>query len=146
MLGEPICVRTLSSHCRGPLRCSSIQQGVLVTVCRLRGQGVGERGKKQSVWMGLAKLDKSEEVSQLPKHSFLLRQQPCSGAKGMSLSSLTRFWPMLPTSWKPPSFLFTSPVIPEGNSQHHLFATETSGRRCLSKQCSPVLFCRPCLS
>lgn len=36
MLGEPICVRTLSSHCRGPLRCSSIQQGVLVTVWRLR--------------------------------------------------------------------------------------------------------------
>lgn len=37
MLGEPICVSTLSSHCRGPLRCSSIQQGVLVTVCRLGG-------------------------------------------------------------------------------------------------------------
>lgn len=33
--GEPICVRTLSSHCSGPFRCSSIQQGVLVTVCRL---------------------------------------------------------------------------------------------------------------
>lgn len=37
MLGDPICVRTLSSHCRGPLRCSSIQQGVLVTVWRLQG-------------------------------------------------------------------------------------------------------------
>lgn len=37
MLGEPICVRTLSSHCKGPLRCSSIQQGVLVTVWRLQG-------------------------------------------------------------------------------------------------------------
>lgn len=36
MLGEPICVSTLSSHCRGPFRCSSIQQGVLVTVWRLR--------------------------------------------------------------------------------------------------------------
>ena len=36
MLGEPICVSTLSSHCRGPLRCSSIQQGVLVTVCLLQ--------------------------------------------------------------------------------------------------------------
>lgn len=47
MLGEPIWVRTLSSHCRGPLRCSSIQQGVLVTVCRLREKkGWGrERGK-----------------------------------------------------------------------------------------------------
>lgn len=33
--GEPIWVSTLSSHWRGPLRCSSIQQGVLVTVCRL---------------------------------------------------------------------------------------------------------------
>ncbi|TNN77579.1 hypothetical protein EYF80_012169 [Liparis tanakae] len=33
--GEPIWVRTLSSHCRGPFKCSSIQQGVLVTVCRL---------------------------------------------------------------------------------------------------------------
>lgn len=37
MLGEPICVRTLSSHCKGPFRCSSIQQGVLVTVWRLKG-------------------------------------------------------------------------------------------------------------
>lgn len=36
MLGEPICVRTLSNHWRGPLRCSSIQQGVLVTVWRLQ--------------------------------------------------------------------------------------------------------------
>lgn len=34
--GEPIWVSTRSSHCRGPLRCSSIQQGVLVTVCRLQ--------------------------------------------------------------------------------------------------------------
>ena len=34
MAGEPICVRTLSNHCRGPLRWSSIQQGVDVTVCR----------------------------------------------------------------------------------------------------------------
>lgn len=35
MEGEPIWVSTLSSHWRGPFRCSSIQQGVLVTVCRL---------------------------------------------------------------------------------------------------------------
>lgn len=43
MLGEPIWVRTLSSHCKGPFRCSSIQQGVLVTVCLLQdiGKGVG---------------------------------------------------------------------------------------------------------
>lgn len=45
MLGEPIWVRTLSSHCKGPFRCSSIQQGVLVTVCLLqdigKGKGVG---------------------------------------------------------------------------------------------------------
>ena len=33
MVGDPIWVRTLSSHWRGPLRCSSIQQGVEVTVC-----------------------------------------------------------------------------------------------------------------
>ena len=39
--GEPIWVRTLSSHWRGPLRCSSIQQGVLVTVCRLQQQHTG---------------------------------------------------------------------------------------------------------
>lgn len=32
--GEPICVSTLSSHCRGPFKCSSIQHGVEVTVCR----------------------------------------------------------------------------------------------------------------
>lgn len=38
ILGEPICVRTLSSHCSGPFKCSSIQQGVLVTVWRLRRQ------------------------------------------------------------------------------------------------------------
>lgn len=31
--GDPICVSTLSSHWRGPLRWSSIQHGVLVTVC-----------------------------------------------------------------------------------------------------------------
>lgn len=36
--GEPIWVRTLSSHCRGPFKCSSIQQGVLVTVCRLENR------------------------------------------------------------------------------------------------------------
>ena len=34
--GDPICMRTLSSHCRGPFRCISIQHGVLVTVCRLK--------------------------------------------------------------------------------------------------------------
>ena len=34
MLGEPICVSTLSSHWSGPLRWTSIQQGVDVTVCR----------------------------------------------------------------------------------------------------------------
>lgn len=38
MEGEPIWVSTLSSHCRGPFRCSSIQQGVLVTVCRLQSR------------------------------------------------------------------------------------------------------------
>lgn len=32
--GEPIWVRTLSSHCRGPWRWISIQHGVLVTSCR----------------------------------------------------------------------------------------------------------------
>lgn len=32
-LGEPICVRTLSNHCNGPFKWSSIQQGVEVTVC-----------------------------------------------------------------------------------------------------------------
>lgn len=30
--GDPICWRTLSSHCKGPLRWSSIQHGVDVTV------------------------------------------------------------------------------------------------------------------
>lgn len=34
--GEPIWVKTRSNHCRGPLRCSSIQQGVDVTVWRLK--------------------------------------------------------------------------------------------------------------
>ena len=33
--GEPICMRTRSSHCRGPFRWISIQHGVLVMVCRL---------------------------------------------------------------------------------------------------------------
>ena len=33
--GEPICVNTLSNHCNGPFRCSSIQHGVEVTVCLL---------------------------------------------------------------------------------------------------------------
>ena len=51
MLGEPICVSTLSSHCRGPFRWSSIQQGVLVTVCLLVGQNqmlVTNKRKKQA--------------------------------------------------------------------------------------------------
>lgn len=30
--GDPICVRTRSNHCSGPFKCSSIQQGVDVTV------------------------------------------------------------------------------------------------------------------
>ena len=34
--GDSICMRTLSSHCRGPFRCISIQHGALVTVCRLK--------------------------------------------------------------------------------------------------------------
>lgn len=34
LCGDPICVSTLSSHCRGPCRCTSIQQGVLVTSWR----------------------------------------------------------------------------------------------------------------
>ena len=34
--GEPICVRTRSSHCSGPLRWISIQDGVEVTVCLLK--------------------------------------------------------------------------------------------------------------
>ena len=33
--GDPIWVRTRSSHCSGPFRWISIQLGVLVTVCRL---------------------------------------------------------------------------------------------------------------
>lgn len=33
--GEPIWVRTRSSHCSGPFKCNSIQHGVEVTVCRL---------------------------------------------------------------------------------------------------------------
>lgn len=33
LCGEPICVNTLSSHCSGPCKCTSIQQGVLVTSC-----------------------------------------------------------------------------------------------------------------
>jgi len=33
--GDPICIKTRSSHCSGPLRWISIQQGVLVIVCRL---------------------------------------------------------------------------------------------------------------
>ena len=40
MCDEPICVRTLSSHCRGPFRWISIQHGVLVTVCRLKGNHI----------------------------------------------------------------------------------------------------------
>lgn len=50
MLGEPIWVRTLSSHCKGPFRCSSIQQGVLVTVCLLQdiGRGVGWETSKMA--------------------------------------------------------------------------------------------------
>lgn len=58
MLGEPICVRTLSSHCRGPFRCSSIQQGVLVTVCRLR-----ERERKQMSRMQTQLVREREETS-----------------------------------------------------------------------------------
>ncbi|KAK2176278.1 hypothetical protein NP493_673g01031 [Ridgeia piscesae] len=34
LCGDPICVRTLSSHCSGPFKCISIQHGVLVTSCR----------------------------------------------------------------------------------------------------------------
>jgi len=33
---EPICSSTLSSHCRGPFKCISIQHGVLVIVWRLQ--------------------------------------------------------------------------------------------------------------
>lgn len=36
--GEPICISTLSNHCRGPFKCISIQHGVLVTVCLLQSQ------------------------------------------------------------------------------------------------------------
>ena len=35
-LGEPICLRTLSSHWRGPFKCISIQHGVDITVWRLK--------------------------------------------------------------------------------------------------------------
>ena len=35
LLGPSICVRTLSTHCMGPLRCTSIQQGIEVTGLRL---------------------------------------------------------------------------------------------------------------
>lgn len=39
--GDPIWVRTLSSHCSGPFKCNSIQQGVEVTVWRLKdGQNI----------------------------------------------------------------------------------------------------------
>jgi hypothetical protein len=31
LCGEPICVKTLSSHCKGPFKWISIQHGVLVT-------------------------------------------------------------------------------------------------------------------
>ena len=34
LCGEPICVKTLSSHCKGPFKWISIQHGVLVTSWR----------------------------------------------------------------------------------------------------------------
>lgn len=46
--GEPICVRTRSSHCKGPLRWSSIQQGVDVTVCRLEERRLVKNWRTQS--------------------------------------------------------------------------------------------------
>lgn len=66
MLGEPICVSTLSSHCRGPFKCSSIQQGVLVTVCLLGEQNqmleTNRGGGMRVFWDKQAQEDKSAVV------------------------------------------------------------------------------------
>lgn len=78
MLGEPICVSTLSSHCRGPFRCSSIQQGVLVTVCLLGEQnqmletnrGGGGGGGGVCFWDKQAQEDKSAVVILWVDHRF----------------------------------------------------------------------------
>lgn len=68
MLGDPICVRTLSSHCRGPLRCSSIQQGVLVTVWRL--QGTEEEVLQNKDYLVFGKSSQPSSFSQKKKQTY----------------------------------------------------------------------------
>lgn len=90
MLGEPICVRTLSSHCRGPFRCSSIQQGVLVTVCRL-GETTRAETDVRYTEKGVSEQDLCDwtckvnfQQIQTTQLSF---QPPCKTQKKLALSS-----------------------------------------------------------
>lgn len=68
--GEPICVSTLSSHCRGPWRWTSIQQGVLVTSCRWYSApqpcGEGEREKAGSYSQKEVNGQKRNETANFP--------------------------------------------------------------------------------
>lgn len=76
MLGDPICVRTLSSHCRGPLRCSSIQQGVLVTVWRL--QGTEEEVLQNKDYLVFGKSSQPSSFSQKKKTNLWANLSPLS--------------------------------------------------------------------
>lgn len=133
MLGEPIWVRTLSSHCRGPLRCSSIQQGVLVTVCRLQERrGGGERGKNEHK----CDLQNFTNVKRFYSYRSILScldNSLACGAKGTSLSSLTCSWPMLPASSTPD--LFSLHLLSQRkNSLYDLLAPQISANRKLPEE------------
>lgn len=101
MLGEPICVRTLSSHCRGPLRCSSIQQGVLVTVCLLPG-------REHMTALSPTELSMSE-------HSQLLSAPSClhSPPAHSNVCPCNSLWPVLLFSHKTPPCPFSFVMIPQ---------------------------------
>lgn len=57
--GDPIWVNTLSNHCRGPFRWSSIQQGVLVTVCLLFKRIQANNYEVKRTWLCLVICNKN---------------------------------------------------------------------------------------
>lgn len=66
--GDPIWVNTLSNHCRGPFRWSSIQQGVLVTVCLLFKRIQENNYEMKRTWLSLATWNKN-----LDKRLYILK-------------------------------------------------------------------------
>lgn len=138
MLGEPICVRTLSSHCKGPFRCSSIQQGVLVTVWRLKST---ERGIKAVISSSIS----YDIIAQPNGDMALLLLLHYSRCQEKVYSVFNYYWQLY--RWCKKSFKLLSVIPPPPNSFGARYLTHANHSpvgipsQRMSEACSPPTPC-----